>query len=43
MTTDYATKRFTGEVDWVEIDLGLDDHNHMIEPEDRVRLAMGIQ
>ena len=36
-------KQFTGEVNWVEIDLGLDDHNHLIKPEDRLHLAMGIQ
>jgi arylsulfatase len=43
VTTDYSTKRFTGEVNWVEIDLGLDDHNHLIRPEDRLHLAMAIQ
>jgi arylsulfatase len=41
--TDHSVTRFTGELNGVEIDLGLDDHNHLIEPEDRVRLAMGIQ
>jgi arylsulfatase len=43
VTTDYGTKKFSGEVNWVEIDLGLDSHNHLIAPEDRVRVAMGIQ
>jgi arylsulfatase A-like enzyme len=43
VTTDYTQRPFTGEVEWVEIDLGLDDHNHMIDPEDRLNLAMGIQ
>ena len=43
VTTDYTQRAFTGEVEWVEIDLGLDDHNHLIKPEDRVNLAMGIQ
>ena len=45
VTTDYATKKFTGEVNWVELDLGLadDDHNHLITPEERVRVAMAIQ
>jgi arylsulfatase len=43
VTTDYDRTRFTGTVNWVEIDLGLDDHNHLIKPEDRVNLAMGIQ
>jgi hypothetical protein len=43
VTTDYGTKKFTGEISWVEIDLGLDDHNHLIAPEDRVNLAMAFQ
>ena len=43
VTTDYTQRAFTGDVEWVEIDLGLDDHNHMIKPEDRLNLAMGIQ
>jgi arylsulfatase len=43
VTTDYGQKKFSGEVEWVEIELGLDDHNHLIRPEDRVSLAMGIQ
>jgi hypothetical protein len=43
VTTDYGQRRFSGEVRWVELDVGLDDHNHMIAPEDRVHLAMGLQ
>jgi hypothetical protein len=43
VATDYGQRKFSGEVQWVEIDLGLDDHNHMIKPEDRVQLAMAIQ
>src|SRR5262245_37456886 len=43
VTTDYSTKKFTGDVTWVELELGLDDHNHLIDPQDRIRLAMGIQ
>jgi len=43
VTTDYGRKKFSGEVEWVEIELGLDDHNHLIKPEDRVSVAMGIQ
>jgi hypothetical protein len=30
-------------VNWVEIEVGLDDHSHMINPEDRVKRAMAIQ
>jgi hypothetical protein len=43
VTKDYGQRGFTGEVSWVEIDLGLDDHNYMIKPEDRVNLAMAFQ
>ena len=43
VTTDYGQRKFSGDVNWVEIDLGLDDHNHMIKPEDRVNLAMAFQ
>jgi arylsulfatase len=43
VTTDYGRRKFTGEVKWVELELGLDDHNHLIEPEDRVNLAMAFQ
>jgi arylsulfatase len=30
-------------VNWVEIDVGMDDHNHLISPEERLNLAMAIQ
>jgi hypothetical protein len=30
-------------VDWVQIDLGADDHDHLISPEGRLRIAMGRQ
>ena len=43
VTTDYGQRKFTGEVNWVEIELGLDDHNHAIRPEDRLNVAMAIQ
>jgi arylsulfatase len=43
VTTDYSTRKFNGKVHWVEIDVGLDDHNHLIRPEDRLHLAMAIQ
>ena len=39
----YSQRKFSGEVNWVEIDLGLDDHNPLITPEDRVNLAMAFQ
>jgi hypothetical protein len=43
VTDGYDTRPFNGKVHWVEIDVGLDDHNHLIKPEDRLNLAMAIQ
>lgn len=34
---------FTGTIDWVQIDVGEDAHDHLITPEDRLNLAMGKQ
>jgi arylsulfatase len=45
VTPDYATQssRFTGKIKWVQIDLGDDDHDHFIDPEERLRIAMARQ
>lgn len=34
---DYGStgNKFSGTVDWVQIDLGDDSHGHLIKPEDR--------
>jgi arylsulfatase len=39
---DYTvrTSRFTGRIDWVQLDQGVDDHDHLIGPEERLRLAL---
>jgi arylsulfatase len=34
---------FNGEIDWVELSIGDDDHTHMIDPEDHVQLLMSKQ
>ena len=36
-------QRFTGEIQWVQIDIGNDDHDHLISPEERFNLAMARQ
>ena len=33
----------TGKINWVQIDLGTDDHDHFIDPEERLRIAMARQ
>lgn len=45
VTPDYTAQasRFTGKMKWVQIDLGDDDHDHFIDPEERLRIAMSIQ
>jgi len=45
VTTDYGSRKFNGVVKWVEIDLGADAKNadHIISPEERLRLAMALQ
>jgi arylsulfatase len=40
---DRKTSAFTGKVNWVQIDLGKDDHDHLISPDERLRLAMTRQ
>jgi len=44
VTTDYKTRKFNGEVNWVEIDLGKDaeDADHLIKPEERLRVAVAV-
>ena len=37
------TSRFTGKIDWVQIDLGDDDHDHFIDPTERLRVAIARQ
>ena len=34
---------FSGEVNWVQIDLEKDDHDHLISPEERFKIAMARQ
>ena len=34
---------FNGDIAWVQIDIGDDDHSHLITPEDRLKLAMAKQ
>jgi arylsulfatase len=45
VSSDYtaATSRFNGKIEWVQIDLGDDDHDHHIDEEDRLRIAMARQ
>ena len=45
VTPDYttATSKFSGKLHWVRIDLGEDNHDHFIDPDDQFRIAMSQQ
>ncbi len=45
VTPDYTAQdsRFTGKINWVQLDVGTDDHDHFIDPEERLRIAMARQ
>jgi arylsulfatase len=45
VSPDYTpeTSRFTGRIDWVRIELGDDNHDHFIDPEERLRIAIARQ
>jgi arylsulfatase A-like enzyme len=42
VTDDYPAEHngFTGSIKWIEINLGDDDHNHLIDPDDVYRLMV---
>lgn len=45
VSSDYGPEgnAFSGSVTWVQIDLGSDDHDHLISPEERFQVAMARQ
>lgn len=45
VTADYTTasSRFSGRINWVQIDLGDDTNDHFIDPEERFRIIMARQ
>jgi arylsulfatase A-like enzyme len=45
VSSDYpdGTSRFNGKIDLVQIDLGDDNHDHLIDPDEVVRIAMARQ
>jgi hypothetical protein len=45
VSADYGIEgnAFSGAVNWVQIDLEKDDHDHLITPEERFRVAMAVQ
>ena len=45
VSEDYTetTSRFSGEVHWVQLDIGDDSHDHLISPEELMKVATAIQ
>jgi arylsulfatase len=45
VSPDYRVENnaFTGTVNWVQIDIGADDHDHLISPDERFSVAMARQ
>ena len=45
VSDDYTAEEseFTGIINWVQLDAGKDDHNHLITPEQRLSVAMARQ
>lgn len=45
VSPDYSShgSRFTGRLHWVQLDTGDDDHDHHIDPEERLRVAISRQ
>jgi hypothetical protein len=45
VTPDYTNEssRFNGKINWVQLDLGDDNHDHLIDPDERLRIAMSQQ
>ena len=45
ISDDYtsADATFNGKVKWVQLDAALDDHDHLITPQERFRVAMAVQ
>jgi arylsulfatase len=45
VTPDYTTEnsKFSGKIHWVQLDAGTDDHDHFIDPDERLRVAIARQ
>lgn len=45
VSSDYAAidNKFNGTINWIQLDLGTDDHDHLISPEERMTVAMARQ
>jgi hypothetical protein len=45
VSSDYGTgtSKFNGKIDLVQIDVGDDGHDHLVDPQELIRVAMSRQ
>ncbi len=43
VSADTPTGRFTGTMNWVQLDVGTDTHDHLVDPDHLVSVAMSLQ
>ena len=43
VAADARTGRFTGTINWVQLDLGADAHDHLVDPDHAMSIAMSLQ
>jgi hypothetical protein len=45
VSEDYTseTSKFNGTINWMQLDAGMDDYDHFISTEERLRVAMARQ
>jgi arylsulfatase len=43
VSPDAPSGRFTGTINWVQLDLGDDTHDHLVDPEHAMSVAMSLQ
>jgi arylsulfatase len=43
VAADMPRGRFSGTINWVQLDLGADTHDHLVDPEHRMSVAMSLQ
>jgi arylsulfatase A-like enzyme len=43
VSADAPTGKFTGTINWVQLDLGSDAHDHLVDPEHAMHVAMSLQ
>ncbi|HEX2415268.1 MAG TPA: arylsulfatase [Thermoleophilaceae bacterium] len=43
VSADHTRERFTGAINWVELEIGSDTHDHLVDPEHALKVAMSLQ